>query len=145
MLVSKEVYLKTADCQTREYGAGHVVNEVYIKSLKKWVMLDGQANVIPFLGKRPLSISELQEAIYKNKKNLSICSFDDVTFEQYIPFIKGYLYYFSMNIDFYDPYFAGKQLMLVPLNAIKPTVFQKTQVLKDLVYTYSSKDFYPEL
>ncbi len=41
-LPSRVVGLKTADCETREYGAGHVVTEVYLRDKRSWVMVDGE-------------------------------------------------------------------------------------------------------
>lgn len=39
---SRVVGLRRSDVETADYGAGHVVAEVWLKSLKKWVFADSQ-------------------------------------------------------------------------------------------------------
>ena len=144
-IACRKLNLKTQDVETRQYAAGHVVCEAYLPSLKKWVMLDPQANIIIMLHKKPLNAIELQKAIAQNKK-ISLYSIKtDVTLEQYIHFITPYLFYFDTELEINDPYHNGKKLMLVPLKAKKPTVFQKQIVLDNFIYTHNLKYFYPKL
>lgn len=58
-LRSRILSLKMHDCETREYGAGHVVVEVFITELDKWIMADPQFNVVPYKNNEPLNAVEL--------------------------------------------------------------------------------------
>lgn len=55
--------LKTQDVETRDYGAGHVAAEAYIKDLKKWVFVDGQWGIIPVMDGMPLNAVQLSEVL----------------------------------------------------------------------------------
>jgi len=46
-IISRILSLKTKNCETKRYGAGHVVVEAYLKDKEKWVMIDPQWDVIP--------------------------------------------------------------------------------------------------
>lgn len=39
---ARTIGLKTQDVETRDYGAGHVATEAYLKEYKKWIFIDGQ-------------------------------------------------------------------------------------------------------
>jgi hypothetical protein len=64
------IYLKTKDIATSEQGSGHVATEVFIDELQKWVFVDAQFNIMPFLNNVQLSAVELQNAIRRNFKNI---------------------------------------------------------------------------
>ena len=59
--------LKTADVETKKYGAGHVLAEVWMPQFNKWVLIDGQFNLMPILENVPLNAVEFQQAISENK------------------------------------------------------------------------------
>lgn len=137
--------LRTADMQTRESGAGHVVNEVYILSLQKWVMVDVQANVVLGLSGLPLNAVELQKAIADKSTDLQFVLLQkEIALKEYINFIDQYLYYFQTTLEPKD-YDRQNQvsIMLVPIGAKKPTVFQKIHPLTNVMYTHSVACFYP--
>ena len=48
------VGLRRADVETAEVGAGHVVGEIYLADIKKWVMADAQFGFIPMANAKPL-------------------------------------------------------------------------------------------
>lgn len=141
----RKLNLKTSDVETREYAAGHVVCEAYLPSLRKWVMLDPQANIIIKLGKKPLNAVELQKAISKKKKLRIYTTNTDVSLTEYINFITPYLYYFDSSLEINNPYHSGQMLMLVPIHAKPPRIFQRHTHLHGFSYTNSTKCFYPKL
>lgn len=53
----------TKDIAEVKYGGGHVVNEVYLKDLGKWVFIDPQYDVITQYDGVPLNAVELQQCI----------------------------------------------------------------------------------
>ena len=148
-LKTRTLYLKTKDVETRQYGAGHVLSEVYLNDLKKWVLIDGQWDAMPVLNSIPLNAVEFQKAIAENYKELEIKTSSDLSKRTYVDWIYPYLYYFEISfdnrqgIDINTKKIDGKsQLMLVPLGANKPTVFQIKYKIDDCLYTNSLNDFY---
>ena len=141
--------LKTKDVETTTSGAGHVLLEVYLKDMNKWVLLDGQYDVMPVLNGVPLNAVEFQNAIATNYDKLEIRSMSATGKEDYVKWIYPYLYYFDVmfdnreEIDIAREKVDGKSaLMLVPTNAKKPTVFQVKNPINYVVYTHSLADFY---
>lgn len=144
---SRLLSLKTQDCETREYSAGHVVVEAYSKENNKWIMIDGQWDIIPTINAIPLNAVELQKAIAEKNENLRLLSLSGIT-KEYVNWIFQYLFYFSCPFDnrvTSDFDFHGQRLMLVPCGALKPTIFQKRIPLKNVTYTNCIYSFYPKL
>lgn len=149
---ARVVGLKTADVETKKYGAGHVLAEVWIPQFNKWVLIDGQFNVMPTLNNIPLNAVEFQQAIAANKAYKLI----DVNGELsrmktkvYTKFVFDYLYFIDARFDNRnDPVdqrvdYEGKStLMLVPLGVKNPTIFQVKYSLENVFYTNSVSDFY---
>lgn len=149
-LPSRTLALKTKGVETTPSGAGHVVMEVFLKDLNKWVMVDPQWDVIPCLNNVPLNAVELQDAITK-KKDIEILTNDkELSVEQYEGWIYPYLYYFSYKFDNREGVpkderirINGKSdIMLVPLGAKEPSVFQGSYPIDYCLYTHSISDFY---
>ena len=141
--------LKTKDVETRPSGAGHVVTEVFLNDLGKWALVDGQWNAMPVLNNTPLNAVEFQKAIKENYKDLEILSLSDVSKRRYVEWIYPYLYYFDVNFDNREGAYSNpsliegkRSLMLVPVGAKNPKVFQIKYKLGHLMYTNSLKDFY---
>ena len=133
---ARVVGLRTYDMETRRTGAGHVVAECYSRTLGKWIMLDAQENVVPLGGGIPLSCVELQQAIFRRDAGLSVEA-------GYMAWIKAYLYYMEIAVDQrYENKARVERLMLVPVDAKNPTVFQRTNPLSDRIFTNSLSDFY---
>jgi len=150
---SRVLALKTADVEKVRYGAGHVVAESYSKKLNKWIFIDAQFNVIPFLNNIPLNAVEFQKAIIDDIDNLMLINnkgkISKEKKEKYINWISKYLFYFDISFDNrYIPYndklkINGKsKLMLVPINAKYPSVFQRKYKLDYYLYTNNINDFY---
>jgi len=146
---ARTLSLKTKDAETRPSGAGHVVLEVFLNDLDKWIIVDPQWDIIPHVNDIPLNAIEFQAAI-TNHDNIGIWTTEKITMEEYIPWIYPYLYYFSVQFDNRENiskekryYYNGKSdLMLVPLNAKNPTVFQNRFPIDYCFYTNSLQDFY---
>jgi len=146
-LKARVLALKMKDAETIESGAGHVAAEVFLNDLQKWVFIDGQFDAMPLLDGIPLNAVEFQKAIAENFDQLEVKSSltDKVEYTQWI---YPYLYYFDVYFDNREGIekkqrIDGKSsLMLVPLGAKLPTVFQIKYPLDYLLYTHSLKDFY---
>jgi hypothetical protein len=143
--------LKTKDVETVEIGAGHVVSEAYIPDIGKWVFMDAQINYIPFLNGVPLNAVEYQKAILENKNEIELRDFsgpvEKNTAKNQMEWVAKYLYYF--DVPFYSTEIRknckGKsKLMLVPLNAKEPKVFQRKSKMNYLLYTNNLNEFYKE-
>ncbi|HEX8853671.1 MAG TPA: transglutaminase-like domain-containing protein [Pyrinomonadaceae bacterium] len=135
--------LKTEDVETRESGAGHVVTEAYLADKKKWIMVDGQWDVIPTLKGRPLHAVELQEALATRASGLGVESLSGAKADKYFQWVAPYLFYFDTRFDSRIEGAAHtRSLMLVPVGAKEPSVFQKKHSLKSMVYTNSTRVFY---
>lgn len=141
--------LMTKDINEVNYGAGHVLNEVYLEDLNKWIMIDPQFDVIVSLNDVPLNAVELQNAII-NEEDIRMYNPNQViSKENYIRWIGPYLYYFttSLNIggvEVWDRIVGNKkQLTLVPLEADNPKYFQRLFRINTSYFTHSVTDFYP--
>ncbi len=150
-LKARTVGLKTKDLETRKSGAGHVVLEVFLNDLGKWVMLDPQFDVMPFLDDRPLNAVEFQKAIFQDFANLKIKSLtsNGIPKRFYVDWIYPYLYYFDIGFDNREGFnhqveeiLGKRRLMLVPKGAKNPKVFQGSFPLDFYHYTNSLNDFY---
>jgi len=152
-ITSRVLALKTADVEKVKYGAGHVVAESYSKKYKKWIFIDGQHNTIPMLDDIPLNAVEFQKAIEDNIEKLKIVnhqgelSADEK--DDYINWISKYLYYFDVSFDNRRlPYKDRKKvndklkLMLVPINAENPHIFQKKGKIEYCLYSNNINDLY---
>lgn len=140
-LTARVVALKTEDVETRKSGAGHVISEVYLNSLQKWIMVDSNFGVIPTKNGIPLNTYEFQQAIINGDEldELSAAyNGKKMSNREYIRWIKPYLYYIDTVIE--DG--KRKKIMLVPINASNPVVFQRKNPIRDMLYTHSLEDFY---
>jgi len=147
---SRKLALKTADVESREYGAGHVVTEVYLFDLKKWIFVDGQFGVIPTYNNIPLNAVEFgavlsaDKNIFLNLRFIRLQNNNNFSAKKYLSFVKEYLYYLDfaylakpLDID------SIKRVMLTPTGSKNPTVFQIKYPLDIDFYTHSVIDFYP--
>jgi len=136
--------LKTEDVETRRSGAGHVVVETYLLDINKWILVDGQWSVIPLLNGTPLNAVELQNALAQNLPGLTIWSPSEIKADKYFRWIRPYLFYFDIKLDnrVGVPDRLSKKLMLVPIGAKKPKVFQRKHPIGDVIYTHSVRAFY---
>lgn len=150
---TRMLHLKTHDAETRESGAGHVVVEAYLRDAGRWVMIDSQFDAIPMLQGEPLNAVQLQKALAERSPGLSITSIGRGGFLAeharrifYLNWIGQYLYFFDVP---FDNRVAAEdrshlRLMLVPLDAEPPRVFQQRWPIGDMVHTHSIRSFYPQ-
>ncbi len=149
---ARVIGLKTSDVETKKYGAGHVLAEVWMPQYNKWVLIDGQFNLMPIFENVPLNAVEFQQAISQNKNFKLIDINGEVSMKRrksYLSFIFDYLFYIDTKFDNRNIpsneriLYEGKpSLMLVPLGAKKPSIFQIKYPLDNMVYTNSVNDFY---
>lgn len=145
--------LRTQDVETRESGAGHVVNEIWVPSLQKWIMVDVQENIIFKCKDQLLSCVELLNVLQEDQ-SLEILSCDNTKisseqFDSYIKWIRPYLFYFVTRTHLSFPLktllgIPDEQIMLIPIGAPHPNIFQGKIPIYSL-YTNNLSDFYPTL
>ena len=152
---ARRLALKREDVETAKSGAGHVVAEVWLDSLAKWVFVDGQWDVIPEKDGKPLNAVEFQDAIGRKAPNLKLRSSSDVKDDIYLYWVAPYLYYFDVNLDQQtfgadsDHAEANRRtpkegkIMLVPKGAKNPTIFQGKSPIGNCTYISNPKAFYP--
>ena len=152
-ITARQLCLKTRDVAKVRTGAGHVATEVWLREFEKWAFADPQFNIIPVLNDVPLNAVEFRKAIEKKEKFELINKngkLEDELKKQYMKFIPHYLYYFDVlfdqtifigNKDRYK-YNGKSSLMLVPVGAENPTVFQRKSTIDYCFYTHSEGDFY---
>lgn len=132
---ARTLALKTQDCETRATGAGHVVTEAYLADLGKWIFIDGQADAIPELDGVPLNAVEFQQAIARKAPGLTVSGMSSTAAAAYQKYVSQYLYYFDVSAQ-------GKIIMLGPLGAEQPTVFQRKYPITVTEYIHSVRAFY---
>lgn len=140
---ARPLYLKSEDVQTRASAAGHALAEAWLPDLGKWVMVDSQADIIPMRGATPLNALELQQALATNAPDLSVLTSTDSKARSYFKWVNKYLFYFDTVMDNRYGVKSGRTgLMLVPVGAHKPVVFQRTEAIHNMRYTNSAATFY---
>lgn len=146
--ITRGLGLMTRDIDKVNYGAGHVLNEVYLSDLQKWVMIDPQYDVIFTRNGMPLNAVELQAAIAQNELVEMINPNKTISKKEYLEWVGPYLYYFttSLNkgqVEISDRLLGNKkELTLVPLGANEPKYFQRLMRLNTAYFTNSTGDFY---
>lgn len=137
--------LKTADVETREFGAGHVVTEAYLPDMQHWVMLDGQWGASPELNGQPLSALEFREALTVGAPGLVVAGVAPGQQQAYLDWIRPYLYYLDVSFDNRVGLMnrSSRGLMLVPQGSPAPRVFQRVHSLGYLTFTDEAERFYP--
>ena len=142
---------KNPRCRKQKKPTRTCCDRSLLNDLQKWVLVDGQFNVMPFLNDVPLNSVEFQNAIgnhYDEFELLSLSS-EKTTKKNYFNFIYDYLYYFDTTLD--NRYEKSKKhmidgkrsIMLVPLGAENLTHIDFWNMDVDYcVYTNSISDFY---
>lgn len=148
--ITRGLGLMTRDINEVNYGAGHVLNEVYLNDLQKWVMIDPQYDVILTRNGIPLNAVELQSAIAAKEPVELINPNSTITKEEYLDWVGPYLYYFTTSLNkgpvsITDRLLSRKkELTLVPKGAENPKYFQRLMRLTTAYFTNSTGDFYPK-
>ncbi|AYA36911.1 transglutaminase domain-containing protein [Hymenobacter oligotrophus] len=146
-LPARPLYLKAKNADTRAAAGGHVLTEVWLPDYQKWVVVDGQWDVIPTLNGVPLNAAELSGALASGAAGLDGLTSSNAKIRFYYRWLRPYLYYLDAPLDnrYEQPTAAAAHLMLVPLGAENLTTFQRTTRLRGMRYTSSLADFYPPL
>jgi hypothetical protein len=143
---ARVVNLKMADAETRLSGAGHVVAEAYLRDAKRWVMVDGQWDMIPFVKGRPASALELKKAMDAKSASISYSSMSGIKPAEYARWIAPYLYYMDAKLDQRLPGATdARVLMYVPQGGKAIRTFQRKTPLKNVIYTTVPGVFYPKM
>src|SRR5690606_22816105 len=143
---ARAIGLMTQDVETRRYGAGHLATEVYLPSLGKWVMIDGQFRLIPTVNNIPVSALELSQALYERPKNVNTIHTVKSLRVDYKKWIKPYLFYFTTNNHqiYGDSEIKCREICLGPEGMPEPKKFQVDSPQNIDNYTHKIKDFYPD-
>ena len=142
---SRVLGLKTSDVETRRFGAGHVVAEVFLRDQQRWCFIDGQWSAIPMLKGKPLSAVEFQEALTRNDTDLEVRNTPASKAASYFQWVRQYLYYLDTRLDTRvgEPGLSHAKVMLTPIGAKQPAVFQRRSRIDNTRYTVSASAFYP--
>jgi hypothetical protein len=103
---------------------------------------------MPMLNNIPLNAVEFQRAITENYNALEIITASDLSKRNYVEWIYPYLYYFDVLFDNREGTNTKNKvkdkthLMLVPIGAKNPTIFQIIYKIDYCLYTNSLNDFY---
>lgn len=119
--------LQRADVETAISGAGHVVAEAWLADRRRWVLVDGQWDVIPFLGDEPIDAVALARALDASTPALRVTSLSGTTSTRYLRWVRPYLYHFVVSPR---PWTTGTApgaptRMLLPIGAVPPKLFQR--------------------
>lgn len=144
-LKARVVGLRTKDVETAEYGAGHIVTEVYNEDLMKWIMIDPQMALIPLVEDVPVSVFELVKAVSEAKKIKFLGnSGEAIPIQEYLDWLTPYLYYIAFRID--QRYGLNSenvdQIILLPIGAKVPEKFQRRPIPGKVFGTSSPESIY---
>ncbi|RQD75188.1 MAG: transglutaminase domain-containing protein [Candidatus Syntrophonatronum acetioxidans] len=147
---ARVVSLKTRHAATARSAAGHVVAEVWLDDLEKWVVVDPQFGYV-FRGEGgPLNAVELGEALAQGPGSVEVLSVDEPVGwyrkNLYLLFMGPYLFHFDSLYD--QRVFLTEEertrggIMLVPKGAPDLRLFQRRNPLEIDYFTSSVDDFY---
>ncbi|HCT29266.1 MAG TPA: hypothetical protein DIW31_00685 [Bacteroidales bacterium] len=151
---ARSIGLKTKDVETTKSGAGHVATEAFLNDLSKWIFIDPQYGIAPTLKGMPLNAVEFNRALCDNLTTIKYINhkgeISGSAAKRYSKWIAPYLFYFDAAMDnrykvekFDRLRCNGKKvLMLVPLGAKNPEVFQISTKLNWCTYTNNIDLFY---
>lgn len=153
-LKARVLNLKRKNAATIASGGGHVVAEVYVQELNKWVMCDPQNDLVAFNDSLPLNAVEFRSVIdhHRNKLRVNYKNtwVSDKFENQVVNWFYPYLYFYDIAFDQRsdkqetNTCMENKNLILVPQGEKAPTVFQKKYPMEGFLTTYSVGDFYHE-
>lgn len=141
---ARVVALLTEDVETRAEGAGHVVSEAWLSSRRKWVMADAQEDAVVTRNGIPLSALEVSHYGMDPETTVEIPGGSNDTGREYLGAYLPHMFYFQTRVD-QRPVTTRSQkgvIVLVPLGAREPQVFQGIAPFKDAIYTRSASAFY---
>ena len=147
---ARMVGLKTRHAATARSGAGHVVTEIWLDDLEKWVVADPQLGYVFMADGIPLNAVELGETLAQKPGSVEVLSADGPVGwyrkNRYLVFVGPYLFHFDSPYD--QRLFLAEQerrmdgMMLVPEGSPDLEVFQRENPLKIDYFTSSVDAFY---
>ncbi|MCL7987186.1 transglutaminase-like domain-containing protein [Sphingobacterium sp. lm-10] len=148
---TRQLSLMIRDIAEVKWGGGHVVNEVYMTDLQKWVFIDPQYDAIIIHKGVPMNAIELQACLVNGDDFELLNPNSLISKEDYKSWIAPYLYYFTVSLQkgpttVWDRIVGNKrQLTLYPIDAEQPAYFQKMIRLNTAIYTHAIQEFYPRV
>lgn len=144
-LKARTVGLRRADVETAKTGAGHVVAEIYLGDLRKWVMLDPQWARIPTASGTPLSAAEFAQAAEAGRR-LAFLSPEGRarTDAKYLRWLSPYLFFIAFGVDqrFGSAKRGLDQVILVPHGSKVPEKFQGIPLPGKVHPAFSARTMY---
>jgi hypothetical protein len=136
--------LQRVDIETARSGAGHVAAEAWLADQGRWVLVDGQWDVIPFSAGKPLNAVELAAALANDDPGLTLESFSGASTGRFARWIRPYLFYFVAHPRRWTTGAPSnfRDVMLAPDAAPFPKVFQRRFAQSDYVGVRSTATFY---
>jgi hypothetical protein len=151
---SRVIGLKVKNIETIESGGGHVVIEFWNNELSKWIMVDVQAGVIAKNKETYLSCAELSDVL-DAKENIDLECVENSNFNignqnDFIEWMYPYLYFIDtpvsvLNFGDDEKRISQEKVLLSPVGATVPEVFQNKYKLSYAIVTHYIDDFYPIL
>jgi len=151
-IVARVVAMMSRDVETRESGASHVVSEAWLPSLNKWIMLDAQQNAVVFDGHVPLNCAEIATHPLDQRLVVEIPGLPPGVDPRLYLGPEGFgpnFYYFQtrvrqrrMEVSEVSNERERPSIMLCPVGAAEPRVFQRGSPFTNVVYTRSAAAFY---
>jgi Transglutaminase-like superfamily len=151
-IIARVVSMMSQDVETRESGASHVVSEAWLPSLNKWIMLDAQENAVVFDGSVPLNCTEIAAHPLDERLAVEIPGLPPGVDPRLYLGPEGFgpnFYYFQTRlhqrrIDGSEVSNEGERpsILLCPVGAAEPRVFQRGSPFTNVVYTRSAAAFY---
>ncbi len=100
---ARVVGFKTRWAVTARSGAGHVVAEIWLDDLQKWVLADPQLGYVFMANGVPLNAVELREALVQGTGSVEVLSADGsvrwLQKNRYLVFMGPYLFHFAVQYD----------------------------------------------
>lgn len=133
---ARVVAARAADVETRLFGAGHVFAEAYLRDRRCWVFVDPQTNVVGEVDGKPVNTVEFRQAMAGESPKVNY----DLT-------LGSCFHYFSYSGDERYPITerAKGSVLLVPLGAPLPRLFQRRPTPPPLLATHNPSDIYAPL
>lgn len=145
----RKIWLSSPDVEEPNQTTIHIIYEVYIKDINKWIFLDPKFDIMVSKDGIPMNAVEFQQALI-NQDELEVSNpVEKISSEEYLEWISQYLFCFTISlnkgaISVWDRVFGvKKKLTLVPVGEELPNYFKRVKRLSTNLVTNSLQDFYP--
>jgi len=149
---ARVVAMMSRDVETRERGASHVVAEAWLGSFGKWALFDAQENASVLREGIPLSAAEVAQHIGAPDLEVRLPGLPPGVDPRAYLGPHGFgdnFYYLQTRVDQRrdTPEQSSNErdfpsIMLVPMGALEPQVFQRLTPFQNVTYTRSRRAFY---